>query len=319
MTSCSRRAFVGTLGSCVAHTALMSLGAPRLMRKLFAAVPQGSVIASEPWGRLEEVGPGLWAMVSTPLAGSRESGAWRTLSNGGIVAGRDGVVVIEAFATPEGALWIAEAAQQLTGRPPAEVVVTHYHGDHTRGISGYGDLEAPVRVRSTATTRGLLGDRTPLPDATLAEGQPTEIDLGDRTVRIVPRSGHTASDVTIEVDDPRVVWCGDLVWNGMFPNYVDATPSIKSKSVRDLIADDPETLYVPGHGSLAGREELRRYLAILDDIEEKARAALEQGIPIEQAADEYRLPESFGQWTLFSPSYYRVAFQAWARELGADG
>ena len=153
MTSCSRRAFVGTLGSCVAHTALMSMGAPPLMRKLFAAVPKGSVIAREPWGRLEQVGPGLWAMVSTPLAGDRESGAWRTLSNGGIVAGRDGVVVIEAFATPEGARWIAEAAQELTGRLPTDVVVTHYHGDHTRGISGYGDVGEPIRASAPRRRR----------------------------------------------------------------------------------------------------------------------------------------------------------------------
>ncbi len=314
MTSYSRRAFMGTVSSCAAHMALMSLAATPAARKLFAAVPQGRVLARELWGRIEQVGPGLWAMVSTPLAGNRASEAMRTFSNGGIIAGRERVLVVEAFATPEGAQWIAEATEELTGRWPTDVVVTHYHGDHTRGIAGYG--ESGVRIGATRTTRELLREREPLPDATVDEAQPSEIDLGGRVVRIVPRSGHTASDVTIEVDDPHVLWCGDLVWNGLFPNYVDATPSVKSRHVRELLTDRAETLYVPGHGSLARSAELWQYLALLDDIEEKARAALSEGIPTDEAADAYRLPASFGEWTMFSPSYYRRAFQAWARELG---
>lgn len=68
---------------------------------------------------------------------------------------------------------------------------------------------------------------------------------------------------------------------------------------------------------LARSAESRQYLALLDDIEEEARAALSEGIPTDEAADAYRLPASFGEWTMFSPSYYRRAFQAWARELGA--
>ncbi len=42
------------------------------------------------------------------------------------------------------------------------------------------------------------------------------------------------SDVSIEVDDPSLVFCGNLVWNGMFPNYVDAAPSALTPSVKAL-------------------------------------------------------------------------------------
>ena len=42
------------------------------------------------------------------------------------------------------------------------------------------------------------------------------------------------SDVSIEVDDPSLVFCGNLVWNGIFPNYVDAAPSALTPSVKAL-------------------------------------------------------------------------------------
>jgi len=121
--------------------------------------------------------------------------------------------------------------------------------------------------------------------------------------------------VTVEVTDPHVVFCGDLVWNGMFPNYRDATPSKKAASVRALLAAG-DAVYVPGHGELAHRSDVERYVALLDDVGEKARAAISAGTPLDQAADAYQLPAGFAEWVMFSPTYFRVAFQAWARELG---
>ncbi len=50
---------------------------------------------------------------------------------------------------------------------------------------------------------------------------------------------------------------------------------------------------------------------------EKARAAIVAGAPLDQAADAYQLPAGLGEWVMFSPTYFRVAFQAWAKELGA--
>jgi glyoxylase-like metal-dependent hydrolase (beta-lactamase superfamily II) len=283
-------------------------------RRLFAARPVGRVVRVEPWARVEELGSGVWAVISTPLAGPRGSDSWRTVCNGGIIAGRSEVLLLEAFTSPEGARWMAEVATQLAGRRPTLGLVTHFHGDHTTGIPAYATQAPPIPVRSTATTRQLLQGKDPLPEAAIPEAQPSEIDLGNRVVKITPRTGHTASDVTVEVLDPPVVFCGDLVWNRMFPNYRDATPSRKTASVRALLAAG-DAVYVPGHGELARRSDVERYLALLDDVGEKARAAIAAGTPLEQAADAYRLPNGFAEWVLFSATYFRVAFQAWGREL----
>lgn len=311
----SRRSFLGSVGGCAAHLLWMSAGYG-VARRLFAAPALGRVVLVESWARVEELGPGVWAVVSTPLAGPRGSETWRTVCNGGIIAGRSEVLVLEAFATPEGASWLAQAAKQLTGRLPTLAVVTHFHGDHTTGIPAYASATERMVVRSTPTTRALLQSQGSLPEATIAEGEATRLDLGGREVRLTPRSGHTPSDVTLEVSEPHVVFCGDLVWNGMFPNYRDATPSKQASSVRDVLGAG-EAIYVPGHGELADRRAVERCLALLDDVEAKARAALAAGMPVEQAADAYRLPAELSDWVMFSPAYFRVAFRAWARELAA--
>src|SRR3990172_5250827 len=105
----SRRGFLGTLGGCAAHLLWMSAGAGAA-RRLFAARPLGCVARTELWARIEEVDPGVWAVVSTPLAGPRGSDSWRTVCNGGVIAGRAGGLLLEAFATPDGARWLGQGA-----------------------------------------------------------------------------------------------------------------------------------------------------------------------------------------------------------------
>jgi glyoxylase-like metal-dependent hydrolase (beta-lactamase superfamily II) len=268
---------------------------------------------------------GIWALVSTPLDDRT------TLCNGGIVAGQDGLLVIESFASDQGARWMAEQARRLAGRWPTHVVVTHYHGDHSGGLEGSGgDADERPGFHLSEVTVGLIraadarGEgRVPRARADILAGaepldprQETSLDLGGRAVRVIPRSGHTASDVTVELVDPSIVFCGDLVWNEMFPNYVDAVPSLLSASVRGL-RRERNTVYVPGHGPLADQDALDRYIAVLDHVESSARRAFERGVPSSAAADEFRLPADLGEWFLFNPGYFERALAAWGRELEA--
>ena len=145
-------------------------------------------------------------------------------------------------------------------------------------------------------------------------GEPVNLDLGGRTVSIAARVGHTPSDLTVRVEDPRVVFCGDLVWNGMFPNYVDAIPTRLRAACAELLSD-VGAVYVPGHGSLADHAEIQRFLDLIDDVGEAARGAFERGTSAAEGAADYEVPGGLGEWFMFSPRYYEVAFEAWHREL----
>lgn len=319
MPPITRRAFLATSSSCAGHLALAAFGVPAMRRRQWTPV-QGPIVAAEPFGRLEKVAHGVWALISTPLNGDRT-----TLSNGGLIAGRGGVLAIEGFNQPEGARWLAERSKELTGRWPTHVVVTHYHADHSNGVQGYLTEGEQPALHSTAATRDLViarnlpavAERTAaLRDAqTLDPAQPTTVDLGDRRVLVRPAGGHTPSDVTLELADPPVMFCGDLMWNAMFPNYVDAAPSLLTRSARAL-RRAKGTSYVPGHGALANEADLDRYLALLDEIEHAARDAHAKGIDAATAGAAYQLPASLGEWTLFNKVFFVRAFAAWNRELG---
>ncbi len=319
MSTVSRREF---LHSCGGHLAAAAAFAPLVRRTAWARQTSGALLAREPFGYLEQLTTGVMALVSTPLQGDRT-----TLCNGGIIAGRSGVLAIEGFYDPKGAAWLAGKARELTGRWPTHVVLTHFHADHSNGVAAYvADGHAPA-LRSTEATRDLVLHKNkpadPAVDAlkqvvVLSAREPTTVDLGGRTVRIVPRNGHTPSDVSIELDDPQIVFCGDLVWNAMFPNYVDALPIELGRSVRALRRADPSTIYVPGHGAVARAAEVDRYLSMLDEVERAARRAHAQGLSAADGAAKFSLPPSLGDWALFNPAFFERAFSAWYRQLGAS-
>ena len=319
MTDLNRRDFLAKSTSCAAHIALASIAMPPALRAMWANRPLGAVVAREPFGSLEKISDGVWALISTPLTGDRT-----TLSNGGIIAGRNGVLAIEGFNMPAGAAWLATRANELTGRWPTHVALTHYHSDHANGVAGYERPDAKPVVRSTEVTRSQVLEKNlpadaartdALKDVTFFSGTaPTVVDLGGRTVRVIPRSGHTSSDVSLELDDPSIVFTGDLVWNAMFPNYVDAVPTQLSKSARAL-RRQKATIYVPGHGALAKEAEFDRYIAMIDEVEATAKRGHEKGQTAAELGANYALPASLGDWVLFNKVFFERAFSAWYKEL----
>ena len=305
-------------GSCAAHLALAAPFMPHIARQLWTS-RNASVVAREPFGNLEKVADGVWALISTPLNNDRT-----TVSNGGIIVGRNAVLAIEGFNQPQGAVWLAGKARELTGRWPTHVVLTHYHADHANGIAGYFDNDGHPAVHATDRTKTLVlernqpanADRTAaLRDALiLGPAGPTTLDLGGRSVRIVPRLGHTESDLSLELDDPAITFCGDLVWNAMFPNFVDAIPTKLATAVRAL-RRTRDTIYVPGHGPIAREAEFDRYVAMLGEVERAARKAYADGVTPATAGGNFSLPTSLGEWALFNKIFYQRAFEAWDRDL----
>lgn len=318
----TRRSFLGLAGSCVAHLALGGSVPAALFRtnsgRGRAALSRG-VAQEVPWGTLHEIAPGVWAMISTPLEDQT------TLCNGGIVAGTEGVVVIEAFGSPAGLQWMAEQARALTGRWPDHVVVTHYHGDHVNGLPAAGAGEWTARThatpttadqaRTTAASQGDAALQAALDRVTLfPTDMPTHLDLGGRRLSLRPTDGHTASDTWLMVDDPGVVFCGDLVWNQFFPNYVDARPD----RLRQAVAAIPHhegLVLVPGHGPLADERDYAFYVGLLDQVEEHARMAASRGWDVAEAAARFTPSGAAADWFRFSPRYPERALSRWLQVL----
>lgn len=338
----SRRDFLSRTLSCAGFLALGMAGLSGTAKRAWsaegAAKASGAPVASTSFARVERIVDGVWAVVSTPWADPANP-QLQTMSNGGIIAGRDGVLVVEGFNQPAGAAWVSDMAEQLTGRRPTHVVVTHFHADHTGGLGGYRRGAEGPDIVATRVTRDLAVERYTTPEPPEAGPaasdlaptthqlmtpnrimtdpvKPVRIDLGGRVVTLVPRGGHTDSDVTIELEEPRVIFTGDLVFNRIFPYYGDSTPS-RWNATCDTLLTEAGALYVPGHGNLAHKPEMDRYRELLALVGEAARKAHKAGQPAEQAAAAFSIPERLGDWFQFSPKVFAFAFDAWYRELGA--
>lgn len=317
----SRREFLRVSGGCVAHVMLMSACASRSTRARWTA-PANPTVVTTPFARLDQIAADTWAVISTPLGGDRT-----TYSNGGIIAGKNGVIAVEGFYRPQGATWLAERARELTGRWPTHVVLTHYHIDHAAGVAGYLGTSKPT-IRSTVATRELAlggGPVAPQKDDALTRAfadivivnadKPGAIDLGNRRIELVSLHGHTKSDVALVDNDANVTFAGDLLWNGMFPNFVDATPTQLAASMKQL-AQHSSHAFVPGHGAMANSAQVSRYLDLLTDLQATAVKARAAGKSALEAAVGYTVPASLGEW-MASKTGVERAMTAWYREWDA--
>ncbi len=318
----SRRDFLKVSGGCVAHVLLSSACASVGTRERWTAPLQPALVTT-PFAHLDAIARDTWAVISTPLGGDRT-----TFGNGGIIAGRNGVIAVEGFYRPAGATWLAERARELTGRWPTHVVLTHYHLDHAGGVHGYAhDGSAPV-LHSTADTRRLAlagGPVAPPKDPALERAfadvvivdarRTSRIDLGNRVVELVPLRGHTASDLALVDDEAGVTFTGDLLWNGMFPNFVDAAPSQLIASMTQLAKNSTRSrhAFVPGHGGMADPTSVARYLDLLNDLGAHAARERAAGRSAVEAAASYRVPPSLGEWMAGKTGLER-AMNAWWRD-----
>ncbi|MGZ0709894.1 MBL fold metallo-hydrolase [Coraliomargarita sp. W4R53] len=314
---------------------------PVLSRKSYGRDLQGEKIGEKPFARIEKINDGVYALISTPFTKSGKSGDLATHSNGGLIIGDDKILAIDSYRTPAGAAYMADACLAITGRLPTHVVNTHFHFDHLGGTRAFMRNDANPEVIMTQTTRELAFENysqtvphptTPglsistlnkwggyLSDASAIitdESKPLTLDLGGRTVTITPMSGHTASDLVITDNLSGTAFAGDLIWDGIFPNFMSSSPSQWTRSVESILKSANGAI-VPGHGSVSqvNSASTQSYSKLLSEIEQHARLSLKKGITSDQAAQEFKLPASLGAYSYFRNGFHEMAMDAWYREI----
>jgi glyoxylase-like metal-dependent hydrolase (beta-lactamase superfamily II) len=186
--------------------------------------------------------------------------------NTGVVVGDDGVMVIDAQATPLMARGVIRRIRAVTSKPIRYVVLTHYHAVRVLGASAYkaehiiaseATLEL-IRERGAADMKSEIG-RFPrlfrgagtipgLTWPTLSFKGELTIRLGKLEVKVIHAgAGHTAGDTIVWVPSQRVLFSGDLVEYeaGIYTGdaHLEAWPATLEK----LRALKPAAL-VPGRG-----------------------------------------------------------------------
>ena len=260
--------------------------------------------------RLVPVGDGAFAAVA-------KEGDRSAVGNAGFVAGSDGVLVVDAFATEEAARELLAEIRRATPAPIRWVVNTHYHYDHLGGDAVFRREGAVVishrnvrrwtrtenlkwRKEISAADRAMLASLV-LPDVTFGDAGRLTLELGGKTAQVLFRPGHTGGDCIVRVPESDVVFGGDLFWNATVPNTVDANTAAWIDTLDALLRAYPSASFVAGHGepgrALAVRF-FRDYLSTLRQVVARDIERKLEGTSLAEDAVQF-LKQRYGAWTWF--------------------
>ena len=186
--------------------------------------------------------------------------------NSGVVIGDDGVMVVDAQATPAMAADVIRHIRTVTDKPIKYVVLSHYHAVRVLGASAYqaGEIIAsqatyemikergkedmaseigrfPRLFRGAEAIRGLTWP-------TLTFDRELTLWMGKLEVRLIHvGAGHTRGDTIVWLPSQKVLFSGDLVEYNAGIYTGDAHLRDWPDSLEKLRALRPERL-VPGRG-----------------------------------------------------------------------
>ncbi len=220
------------------------------------------------------------------------------ISNAGFVIGKQCVVVIDALGSPALANQLIHEIKKLTDKPIAYVILTHYHADHIYGLQSFSAMGTTVLAQelgreyltSDTAAQRLIASRDELSpwidNNTRLIAADTWIDK-DETIKLCGLSfelmqvgpAHTPDDLAIFIPSEKVLFAGDLVFNGRIPFVGSADSRGWIKSLNKLDSFDADVI-VPGHGLYSDhpKQDLiftREYLIFLRQAMQQAAIDLE--------------------------------------------
>ena len=191
--------------------------------------------------------------------------------NAGFIVTGDGVVVIDALASPAQGEQLVRTIRSVTREPLRWVVLTHHHPDHHFGavvlrqagarVIAHPDVSTGVDEQSRAaaeSTWTLVVGRDQMagfayadvPDRAVVTAD--TLRLGGKTIVIAHAwrgAAHTAGDLIVWLPAERVLFAGDLLIEDGVTMVVDGSGKGLLEALDTLRALAPR-IAVPGHGAI---------------------------------------------------------------------
>ena len=227
-----------------------------------------------------------------------DGGWW--INNTGFVLGERTVLCIDSCATERRTRAFVEAVdamQRQLGLGGGEVgsgeegasrggarmlVNTHQHGDHTNGncvmpdatIIGHHRCREAIKATGILRPDGLWepvewGELEPAPPFVTFEHR-LDLYVDDLLIELhhFATAAHTTNDVVAWIPEHRVLFAGDLVFNGGTPFVLMGSVAGSLVALDALMELDPAVI-VPGHGEVCGPEAMDiagEYLRFLQQV-----------------------------------------------------
>jgi len=252
------------------------------------------------------------------------------ISNAGFVVTSEGVVVYDALGTPSLAKKLIQNIRSVTTKPIKLVVVGHYHADHIYGLEVFKELgaeiwapvgheeylESPFAAERLEERRFSLepwvNDDTNLisPDKVISESQ--EFSVGDTQFTMsLLGSAHSQGDMTLYVKNDRVLFSGDIIFEGRVPFLGNANTKNWLATLIKFETDHVSAL-IPGHGPHAKKpnEAITLTRKYLDTLRKTMAAAVEDLEPFDEAYADADWSE-FEKLPAFEAAHRRNVYQVY--------
>lgn len=228
-----------------------------------------------------------------------------------IFSGSDGIFMIDSQFAPL-TNKIKDAIGVIQSGPVKYLMNTHYHGDHTGGNENIGKGGTMIiahdnvyRRLSQGATKLSAGREIPpapkeaLPVISFSEDMKLHLN-GEDIHAFHVEHAHTDGDVIIYFPKSNVMHMGDTFFKDRFP-YIDLNSGgsvnglLKAIGQALLVIDD-ETKIVPGHGSMANKEDLEMYQKTIMTIRDRVNRSIRSGLELKEikAANITKEFESWG-------------------------
>jgi cyclase len=231
--------------------------------------------------------PRLHQIADETYAYVQPDGGW-WINNTGFIVGENGVVSIDTCSTERRTHAYQRAISSVTDQPVRTVVNTHHHGDHTHGnylfrpasIIGHRECRREILRFGLPRTDGVFtpvewgGLEIEAPSITFSDR--LDLFVGDLRIELHHIGpAHTTNDVVAWIPDGRVLFAGDLIFNGGTPFILMGSLAGSLEALSRLRSFEAETI-VPGHGPVCTPdviEDNRRYLEFVDRTAHEAFGA----------------------------------------------
>ena len=214
----------------------------------------------------------------------------------GAVVGPSWAVVIDTLATPDESLDVRDFIEGEVGVPVRYVVNTHYHADHSWGncffpgatIIGHtlcrqflAQRGQPSLDEARRQNTALRHVKIVLPHLTFDENS-LNLRVGKKTLTLIPFPGHTSDNLSVLVEEDRVLFAGDTFMP--MPYIVDGNLDDTIASLKKIGKMGLENV-IQGHGDIVLRGEvdasIKESLGYLSAIRKAVRKAARRKYPFE--------------------------------------
>jgi len=229
--------------------------------------------------------------------------------NIGILKGEEGILMIDdqfADLSPK----IKNAIKEIGSYPVSYLVNTHWHGDHTGGNTNFSQdgttIIAHDNVKEKLSNDQVrpFGRTTPASPETawpkLTFDNKMKIHFNDETIHLIHvHSAHTDGDAFVYFEKNNILHMGDCFFKDRFP-FIDidlggsAEGYLQAVSYAIMLCNS-ETKIIPGHGSLATKDDLMNFYSMLIHITDKVKKTLIENKTLEEAL-EANLTDGYEDW-----------------------